>query len=452
MKSYSERLNTLIPGGCHTYSRGDDQFPVNAPQILKRGKGSTVWDPDGNSFLDYGMGLRSVSIGYSDDRVNRAAIAEIENGNNLTRASLTELKAAEKLLSIVEGADMVKFAKNGSNVTTAAVKLARAYTGKKYIARCSQHPFFSFDDWFIGNTVIKKGVPSEVQSLTLKFEYNNRESVSRMFRENKDIAAIILEPASIESPCSNLNCPEDCKYLSCKDLESCSQDNFLKFLRKKCDENKCLLILDEMVTGFRWSLQGAQKMYGVVPDLSTFGKGMANGFSLAALVGKEEIMSIGGIKNSGAERTFLLSTTHGAEMSPLGAFLETVKIYEEENVIDHMWKFGSTLKKEMNSLSMSLGLERFFYIDGFDCSPYFVTNNINGESCMTMRTIFCQEMIRNGVLMPWIAISKSHGQEELEKTLDASRSSLLIFKEALDQPERFLESSHILKPVFRRYN
>ena len=430
--SYSERLNSVIPGGCHTYSRGDDQFPKNAPEILKGGKGSYVWDHS-RKFLDYGMGLRSVTVGYADDRINIAAIQEINLGNNLTRASMTELNAAELIVSIIKSADMVKFAKNGSNVTTAAVKLARAYTGKKYIARCSQHPFFSFDDWFIGNTSIKKGVPSEVQKLTLEFNYNDVDSVNSLFDRNDQIAAVILEPTTFEGPCNT------------------SDGNFLQFLRKKCDENNCLLILDEMITGFRCHLGGAQELYGVTPDLSTFGKGMANGFSVAALCGKREIMSLGGIKKKGLERTFLLSSTHGAEMSSLGAFIETMNVYREEKVIDHILNYGKSLKDEINKISKSLGASEYFHVTGHDFSPHYVTKNKNLENCLLMRSVFNYEMIRCGVMMPWIALSLSHGKRELEVTCDAIEKSLNVYIKALDHPQKYVKD-HVIKPVFRKYN
>ena len=430
MNSYSSRLNNLIPGGCHTYSRGDDQFPANAPQILTRGKGAHVWCPE-RKYLDYGMGLRAITLGYADERVNSAAIEQINNGNNLTRASAIELAAAETMLDLIPGAEMVKFAKNGSNVTTAAVKLARAYTGKKYVARCSQHPFFSFDDWFIGNTVIKKGVPKEVQDLTLRFEYNNRKSVDKLFEESNDIAALILEPASIQSPCISKDCDLSSRCKLDKTQKCKDEENFLQYLRRKCDENNCVFILDEMVTGFRWHLSG---------------------FSISALCGKKEIMSLGGIQDAGSERTFLLSTTHGAEMSSLGAFIETVKIYQEKNVVDHMWSYGRELKERANQVSSKLGLKDCFYIDGFDCSPYFVTNNKLGSSCFKMRTIFCQEMIKAGVLMPWISVSLSHGKEELEKTLGAIEESLKLYADALESPDKFVINDHVLKPVFRKFN
>ncbi len=174
--NYRERLNRGIPGVAHTYSRGDDQYPSNAPQLLKGGKGAYTWTPDGEKFLDYGMALRAVTLGFANDEVNQAAIEQIKLGNNTTRASLIELEAAEAMIDLFPGMDMIKFAKNGSTVTTAAVKLARAYTGKKYVVRCRQHPFFSFDDWFIGSSVITKGVPEEISGLTLQFDYNALQS------------------------------------------------------------------------------------------------------------------------------------------------------------------------------------------------------------------------------------------------------------------------------------
>src|ERR1051326_1860559 len=293
---YSEALHRLIPGGAHTYSRGDDQYPENAPAILERGKGAYVWDPDGNKFLDYGLGLRSVTLGYDHDSVSEAAIKEIHKGNNLTRASVTELTAAELITELIPCAEMVKFGKNGSTVTSAAIKLSRAYTGRKYVALCAEHPFFSYDDWFIGTTPMQKGIQTEESSLSLKFHYNDIASLEKLFSEHSnEIACVILEPATFVPP----------------------KDNFLHKIKELCKKNGTVFILDEMITGFRWHLQGAQKYFDVQPDLSTFGKGMANGFPLSALVGKKEIMNLGGIMKEGAERVFLISTTHGSEMSSL---------------------------------------------------------------------------------------------------------------------------------------
>ena len=431
MKSYSERLNSVIPGGAHTYSRGDDQFASNAPQILKKGKGAYIWDNGDNKYLDYGMALRAVTLGYAHPGVNAAAIRQIELGNNLTRASNIELEAAELLVNLIPSAEMVKFAKNGSSVTTAAVKLARAYTKRTVIARCLQHPFFSFDDWFIGDTVIDRGVPGEIKALTKHFNYNDIASLEDLFAQNENqIAAVILEPAATEEP----------------------KDNFLQKVKALCEKNGAVLIFDEMITGFRWHLQGAHTYYGVKPDLLTFGKAMANGFSLAALAGKKEIMSLGGIKAESQERVFLLSSTHGAEMSSLGAFVETVNIYKTQNVIEHFWKYGQRLINDMNAIAQKNGILDYFNFGGAACSPGFVTKNKNNEVSLPLRTLFQQEMLKQGVLMPWVALCTSHDDTTHQITLAAAEKALKVYAEALSGDVNKFLNGPAIKPVFRKYN
>tara|TARA_Y100000590_G_scaffold431709_1_gene546757 strand:+ start:2683 stop:4020 length:1338 start_codon:yes stop_codon:yes gene_type:complete len=443
---YQKKLHELIPGGAHTYSRGDDQYPDNAPAILTHGNGCNVWDANKRKYLDYGMGLRSVSIGYGHKRIINAALAQMEKGNSLTRPSTIELEAAECFTKLIPGAEMVKFAKNGSNVTTAAIKLARAYTNKKYIAVCSDHPFFSFDNWFIGSTVVNRGIADEEKKLTIKFDYNDASSLNELFNKyNNDIAAVIMEPAT------NIPPIHDC--INCTQIKKCNCENtFLHQVRKICDLNESIFILDEMITGFRWDLKGAQNFYNVQADLTTFGKAMANGFSVACLAGKKEIMNLGGILNDGAERVFLLSSTHGAEMCSFGAFIETINIYKEKNVIDHLWNYGKQLIDEINSVSKSMDLIEYFYLDGYACSPIYVTKDQNKNISMEFRTLFSQEMVNNGVLMPWIALSLSHGEKELEVTISAIKKSLRIYKKALEKGcENYLNSS-LIKPVFRKYN
>lgn len=429
--NYSERLNNVIPGGAHTYSRGDDQYPSNAPQILERGEGAYVFDPEGNRYLDYGMALRAVTVGYGYKRIADAAIKQIWNGNNLTRASLVELEAAEALVGAIPYAEMVKFGKNGSTVTTAAVKLARAYTGRKLIVRCYEHPFFSYDDWFIGDTPLTSGIPEEISKLTLNFKYNDIDGLNEIFRKyGNEISCVILEPVTTEAP----------------------KDDFLNKIKELCHEYKSVFILDEMITGFRFSLGGAQEYYKVEPDLSTFGKGIANGFSVAALVGKREIMEIGGIKKEGAERVFLVSTTHGAEMSGMGALLETIKVYRELDVVKKIWTYGQKLIDGMNKVAKDLGIENYFSVIGFPCNSNYITRDMSGNSSLPMRTLFSQEMIRNGVLIPWIAICYQHDEKELSKTLEACGNALEVYKKALkDGVDKYLKGPAI-KPVFRKYN
>lgn len=429
--NYQERLLNSIPGGAHTYSRGFDQFPSNAPQILRKGKGAYVFDQEGNRFLDYGMALRAVNVGYAEDEIDRAAIEHIRDGNNLTRPSMVELEAAERLIELIDSVDMVKFTKNGSTSVSAAVKLARAYTGRELIARCVEHPFFSYDDWFIGSTPLTLGIPIDTQQKTKLFNYNDLASLETLVAQHAgELACVVLEPATTQEP----------------------KDHFLQKVRTLCDQYGIVMILDEMITGFRWHMKGAQHLYSVRPDLCTFGKAMANGFSVSCVGGRREIMSLGSVEKQGQERLFLLSTTHGAEMAGMGAFLATMKMMERENVVAHLWDYGRKLLAIMQEKSESHGVAESLKVGGFACSPYYLTLDHNGEPSLPLRTLFAQEMVRHGVLMPWIALSWRHGEEELKLTGQALDAALPVYKKALtDGAERYLEGPAI-KPVFRRFN
>lgn len=427
---YCKKAHTLIPAGAHTYSRTDEVFPENVPRVFDYTKGVYAWDVDGNKYLDYAMACRSVTIGYDYDRISAAAIEQIHNGNTASKASKVEVDAAETLVNLIPWIDMVKFAKNGSTVTTAAVKLARAYTGKKYIARCAEHSFFSYDDWFIGNTVMNAGIPDEIKSLTLEFHYNDINSVKKIFEEYKgEIACLIMEPAESEEP----------------------KNSFLKEVGKLCKEYGVVYILDEMITGFRWDIQGACKYYGVEPDLVTYGKGMANGFSVTALGGKREIMELGGLI-PGKERVFLISTTHGAEMSGMGAFIETIKVYQELNVTEHLWDIGNKLCNGLNEIAQEYGIQDYFYTSGAACSPNFIVCDKEKNPSMEYRTVFCQEMLNNGILMPYLAPAYEHTDKEVEITLDAARKAMKVYRNSLEGDVKDFIIGNVIKPVFRKYN
>ena len=449
-KTLSQLLK-LIPGGAHTYSRGYDQFPSNAPTILKSGKGAYVFSKSGKSYLDYGMGLRSVNIGYGEKSIIKNVIKKISLGNNLTLPSTLELEAAKEFVKIVKSSDMVKFAKNGSTAVTAAIKLARAYTGKDKVLICKDHPFFSYDDWFISSTPIKKGIPKDILKNTLGFNYNSIKDIEEILKNNNNnIAAIVLEPAHNECPYSKPSNVECCGELKCKYSK---KENFLQKIRKICSKNNIVFILDEMITGFRWDLHGAQNMYRVKPDLSTFGKAMANGFSISALCGKKKIMRLGSIEYQKKERVFLISSTFGAEMSSLAAFLATLKYIKKKDVIKKNWDYGKKLKSIFNKESIKLGINDFISMKGLNCSPYFVCKDKKKNFSLDFRTLFMQEMIKSGVLFTnYLSISYAHGNKELKLTQKAIKRSMLVYKKALNYGLKKYLKGKTIKPVFRRFN
>jgi len=432
------RLLRAIPGGAHTYSRGFDQYPQNAPAIMESGKGGYSLGSDGNQYLDFVMALRSVNIGYAESSICEAATKYMMQGNNLSRPSFIELEAAERLIALVDSVEMVKFAKNGSTAVTAAVKLARGYTGRDDVAVCAQQPFFSYDDWFIGSTVINKGVPQSTQAQTFKFDYNDIDSLSTLLAERGDkIACLVMEAAALEHPV---------QYTGTED------ENFLQAVQRLCRQHGVVFILDEMITGFRWDLKGAQHYYNIQPDLCTFGKAMANGFSVAAVAGRRELMELGSIDTPERERLFLLSSTHGAEMSSLGAFVATLDFMQDNPVIDHFWSTGKSVVDRFNRLTSKYRLEDRFEALGVACSPYYTIVDENGENDLAMRTLFLQEMVKQKVLMPCIALCYRHDEQALDHMEQALDKALEICALAAQRGfDGYLQGA-VVKPVFRKHN
>ena len=451
--NYQDRLLKVIPGGAHTYSRGFDQYPENAPQILCKGKGAYVFDPDGNRYLDYGMALRAVNIGYAEDLIDTAAIQEIKNGNNLTRASTIELEAAELLVSLIDSVDMVKFTKNGSTAVSAAVKLSRAYTGRDLVARCAEQPFFSYDDWFIGSTPLTLGIPQDTIDKTKTFNYNDIASLEALINQYPNqIACVVLEPSATECPAVADKTSGCCGLAVCDRGYKKAGKNYLQQVQELCHKNGIVFVLDEMITGFRWHINGAQHLYGVTPDLSTFGKAMANGFSVACVGGRREIMELGSIERQDRERLFLLSTTHGAEMNGLGAFISTANYIQKHKVIEHLWDYGYKLTMMMKRQAEAHGISHSFKVGGVACSPYYMTLDKSGANSLALRTLFSQEMIHNGVLMPWIALSYRHGEEELALTERALSQAFKVYSQAFKEgTDKYLKGA-VIKPVFRKFN
>jgi glutamate-1-semialdehyde 2,1-aminomutase len=424
------RAHQLIPGGAHTYAKGDDQYPERAPAFIARGYGSHVWDVDGNEFIEYGMGLRAVTLGHAYKPVVEAAHRQMQLGANFTRPARIELEAAESILEIIDGAEMVKFAKNGSDVTTAAVKLARAYTGRDLIAICGDQPFFSTDDWFIGATNMNAGIPQPTRDMTIRFHYNDAASLQELFDKHPcRIAGVILEAEASEPPAPG----------------------FLSRIKALCEKSGAVLIFDEMITGFRWDLGGAQKFHGVVPHLSTFGKALGNGFAVSALVGDRDIMRLGGLEHD-QDRVFLLSTTHGAETHALAAAIETIRIYREHNVVEVLWRQGDLLRRLVDASIAENRLEGLFEVKGRPCNLVFVTRDEDLKPSQEFRTLLMQELIRRGVIAPSFVVSFSHSESDIRRTAEAVFEALVVYRKALDEGiGKYLEGRPV-KPVFRKRN
>jgi glutamate-1-semialdehyde 2,1-aminomutase len=426
-----ERARRLIPGGAHTYSKGDDQFPCNAPRIIDRGLGCRLWDVDNNEFVDLAMSLGTTVLGHAYEPVLAAVRTELNRGVNFCRPSIIEGELAELICDLIPSAEMVKFGKNGSDAVTAAVKLARAYTGKKLVARCSADPFNAIHDWFIGSTEVTRGVPAEVQALTLKFNYNDLPSCEALFDKYPgDIACFVLEPVSFIPP----------------------EDDFLQHLKELCEKNGALLIFDEVVSGFRFALGGGQEMVGVTPHLSAFGKAMANGFSVSALVGQREFMRLGGIDHD-QERVFLLSTTYGGETHCLAAAIACINEIRSKNVIPHFWNTGKRLIDGVNKIAAEIGVEKYVAAFGYGCKPGFTFRDESGEVSALVRTLFMQETVERSLLMPYVVPSFAHTPEVIQFALDVIRQSLLVIKAAAEGPGlKSAVKGQSVKPVFRRFN
>jgi glutamate-1-semialdehyde 2,1-aminomutase len=389
-----------------------------------------VWDLDGNEFIEYGGGMRSVSLGHAYAPVVEAAHRQMLLGNNFTRPSSIEVSCAQMLMSHVPSAEMVKFAKDGSTIMTAAVKLARAHTGRDMIALCVDSPFFSYNDWFIGTTGIPAGIPEAIRSLTTTFRFNDTQSVEAVFaRYPGQVACIVLEPARAAEP----------------------REDFLHRVRAICDREGAVLIIDETVTGFRWANGGAHREYGVTPDLSCFGKAMANGFSLSALTGRREIMELGGL-NTTRERVFLLSTTHGAENPCLAAATETMRVYHAEPVIEHMYRAGERLRAGIERAVAIEGMEKHFCLHGRSCGLLWAVLDAEGAPSQSLRTLFLQETIRRGVIAPNFFVGYSHTNDDVDMTIDAVSAALAVVKAALAEGvDRYLVGSPS-RTVYRARN
>lgn len=418
---YVEKARRLIPSQTQTLSKGHTQFPEGAsPLFLVKGKGSHVWDVDGNEYVDFALALGPVTLGYNYGAVNRAIKKQLKDGITFSLPHPLEIELSESLTKIIPCAELVRFGKNGSDVTSAAIRIARAYTGRDKIAFCGYH---GTQDWYICTTNLNKGIPKIFNKLVFEFEYNNIKSLEEIFKKNKDqIAAVIMEPISIVEP----------------------KNNFLHKVKETTHKNGAVLIFDEIVTGFRMSLEGAQGFYGITPDLATFGKGMANGMPISALVGNRKIMKV-------CEKTFF-SMTFGGECLSIAAAIATIKEMKRKNVIKHIWKMGKIFQDGYNKAAKKHGLEKITKCEGLPCHNVITFDYKNEKNSLLLKSILIQECVKRGFL---ISCSQnfcySHTKKEMRDAVKALDEALEVIKKAINSknPAQYLKGVSV-SPIFRK--
>ncbi|QJY50650.1 glutamate-1-semialdehyde 2,1-aminomutase [Pseudonocardia broussonetiae] len=420
----------MVPGGSHTYAKGDDQYPEDMAPVISHGRGAHVWDVDGNAYIEYGSGLRSVGLGHAHPRVVEAVRREVGRGTNFVRPSAIEAEAAQEFLETVPTAEMVKFAKNGSDATTAAVRLARAATGRPLVAICRDQPFFSTDDWFIGTTAMSAGIPAVTTDLTVTFPYGDLDAVAEVLELHAGrVACLVLEAATAVEP----------------------PPGYLQGLRALADRHGCVLVLDEMITGFRWSEAGAQGVYGVTPDLSTFGKALGNGFAVSALAGRRELMELGGLRDE-RERVFLLSTTHGAETHALAAAIAVMRTYREEGVVARMHALGDRLAAGVRAVAAAAGVGEHVLVRGRASNLVFATLDADLRPSQAYRTLFLRQLLAGGVIGPSFVVSSALSDDDVDRTVEVVARACAVYRRALDVGDPAPWSGgRPVRPVFRPF-
>jgi len=412
-----DRALKSIPLASQTFSKSLTQYPRGvSPFFIEKGKGARIWDVDGNEYVDFVNSLAAVTLGYCDKDVDGAVHEQMKSGVTFSLPHKLEMEVAEKLIQIIPCAEKVRFAKNGTDATSAAVRIARAYTGKEHIAVCGYH---GWQDWYIGSTTRDLGVPQSVKELTHKFEYNNIESLEKIFQE-RELACVIMEPMNVEYP----------------------KDGFLKGVKELAHKNNALFILDETITGFRYSLGGAQELFGVTPDLATFGKGMANGYPLSAVVGSNEVMQ--------KVEDIFFSGTFGGETLSLAAASKIIDKYKKEQVIEHFSEVGSYLLEKLNQLINDKNLGDIFRTSGHPSWSFLHIKEQEKYNTFEIKTFFLQEMFKRGILtLGSHNISFSHTKEIVDQLLDVYTEVLPMVKENIKN-QTLLENiqGDVLQPLF----
>jgi glutamate-1-semialdehyde 2,1-aminomutase len=414
------KAEKIIPLGSQTFSKSYVQYPQGvSPLFAKGAKGAKVWDIDGNAYVDLVNSLAAITAGYKNRKVDRAVNKQLRKGVIYSLPGSLEFDVAEKICELVPSAEMVRFAKNGTDATSAAIRLARAFTGKKHIAICGYH---GWQDWFIGTTSRNKGVPKEVSDLSHTFQYNNINSLEEIFSEFPgQIAAVILEPMTKEFP----------------------KNDFLKRVKDLTKQNNSILVFDETITGFRFAEGGAQELFNVVPDLTTLGKGIANGYPLSAIVGNREIMS--------EMKEIFFSGTFGGELLSLAAANVMLDMHLNRKIVPKLIQIGDEINNKVTALIEQHNLSNLLNIQGHSSWKILSWSGNDRYSIDQIRTLFLQEMLSKGVLIIGSHnISTAMTSRNITKVVDAYDQSLQVISKGLreERLEKLLRTPPVV-PLFQ---
>ncbi len=416
-----QKANSLILNGVSTLSKSPIYISQRAcPVYVEKAKGAYFWDCDGNRYIDYPMALGPIILGYAFEDVDTAVIKQMKKGFLYSLSSTLELELAELLREIIPSAEMVKFLKTGSEATSAAVRVARAFTGREKMAVCGYH---GWHDWTVGRTFRNAGVPESAIKLVFEFKYNDLDSLQRIFENHPgDIAAVILEPVAMYAP----------------------ENGFLESVASLAKKNGALLIFDEIITGFRLSLGGAQSYFSVTPDLSAFGKAMANGYPISALVGKKEIMDA-------VQDKVFLSSTFGGDLLGITAAIKTINILKEKKVNEHILTLGKQLKDGINEAIKNNRMEAI--CEGMHHKTFLLFRDMEGVPAKMIEAIFRQECLSRGAFLGYgHFISLSHTTEDIQRSTDLATEVFAIIREALDRGQiSNLLKGDLPQDVFKRY-
>jgi glutamate-1-semialdehyde 2,1-aminomutase len=419
-EEFLQRSLKTIPLGSQTFSKSKTQLPVGvSPFFASKAEGACMWDVDGNKYIDFVNALASITLGHCDPDVTKAVEDQLKKGTIYSLSHELEFLVAEKIKEMVPCAEMVRFGKNGSDATSGAIRIARAYTKRDYVLVCGYH---GWQDWYIGSTTRDLGVPKAVKELTQKFAYNDIKSLEDKLKELEGkVAAVILEPVNVVAP----------------------ENNFLQKVKELTHAAGAVLVFDETITGFRYANGGAQEFFNVIPDLASFGKGLANGYPVSAVAGKAEIMKY-------MEEVFF-SFTFGGETLSLAAAYAVLNKLQSQPIVSKLFKTGENLIMSLRKLIAEYKLDSIFSVSGYPVWSFLVIKDTDTYTSWELKTLLQQEMFANGIFMIGTHnISYAHSNADVDHLMSAYRIyfekvSIALEKKNLDT----MLQCEPLKPLFK---